>query len=93
MTIARCATLCLALTSCATNLPAPGTPEAARACESLRLNVESVDRYYPDSDGVDFDNDLARASFLMQAAEYSAELKCTNIELHEFAPLPEEMVP
>lgn len=93
MTIAVYAFSCLALVSCAANLPAPGTPEAARACESLRKNVEAVERYYPDSDGVDLGNDVARASFLMQAAEYSAELKCTNVELHEFSPLPEEMTP
>lgn len=64
--------------SCSAQLPAPGTPAADRACESLRLTVDAVRRHYP---GGDSESWMARTSFLLQAREYDAQLECPRLEI------------
>lgn len=72
------------LAACA-ELPAPGTPEAARACDSLRMTVEQIQKDYPDTYGVDFDADVAHAAFMLQAAQYKQELGCSwRVRLDEY---------
>ena len=67
---------CLSLLACSTGLPPPGSPDAALACESLRLTVEAVRANYGRADDW-----LARTAFLLQAREYDEELQCPDVTI------------
>lgn len=69
----------LILIGCGSQLPEPGTPEAERACASLRLTVAEVLRQYESSP-----DDWAFESFMLQAKEYKERLGCKRLPLGKY---------